>query len=128
VAAGQTVTGTATALPVIRAKDGDPDWQQLETLVAQWKPDAFVIGMPYNMDGSENDMTAKALTFAKKIEEKFSRPCHLMDERLSTREAKDLSRANAEAGGRKFDDKTRVDSFAAQLILESWLAEYSQQL
>ena len=119
------MTGTASALPVISAKDGEPDWQQLETLVAQWKPGAFVIGMPYNMDGSENEMTVKALTFAKKIEEKFARPCHLMDERLSTREAKDLSRSNAEAGGRKYDDKTRVDSFAAQLILESWLAENS---
>ena len=123
VAVGQTVTATASALPVIRAKDGEPDWEQLQTLVSQWKPGAFVIGMPYNMDGSENEMTVKARKFAKQLEEKFKRPCHAMDERLSTREARDLSRTNAEASGRKFNDKAQVDSFAAQLILESWLAE-----
>ena len=123
VAAGQGITRTASALPVLKANAGEPDWQQLDLLVSQWKPGAFVIGMPYNMDGSENVMTVRALAFARKLEEKYSRPCHTIDERLSTREAKDLSRSNAEAGGRKFNDKSLVDSFAAQLILESWLAE-----
>ena len=127
LAVGQTVTGTASAIPVIRATNGEPDWDQLAKIINQWLPNAFVVGMPYNMDGSENDMTVKATQFIARLEERFDLPCHTMDERLSTREAKDLSRANAERGGKKFNDKAIVDSYAAQLILESWLAENSNK-
>lgn len=123
LAVGQTITATASAIPVLPAKNGDPDWGALEGVVKQWRPDAFVVGMPYNMDGTENAMTEKTLRFIAALGERFDLPCHAMDERLSTREARDLSRANAERGGRKFNDRAMVDSYAAQLILESWLAE-----
>ena len=123
MAVGQTVTATASPLPVIRAKNGEPDWEALDAIFSQWKPGALVIGMPFNMDGSENEMTAKAEQFRKQLEEKYSLPTHGMDERLSTREAREISRENAEAAGRKFDEKEAVDSFAAQLILESWLEQ-----
>jgi putative Holliday junction resolvase len=123
VAAGQTITATASALPVLKAKNGDPDWEALDALVKQWKPGAFVVGMPFNMDGTENVMTGKARAFAKRLEEKYSLPCHTMDERLTSREARNLSRENAEASGRKFNERAVIDSLSAQLILESWLAE-----
>jgi putative Holliday junction resolvase len=123
VATGQTITATASALPVLKAKNGDPDWEALDALVKQWKPGAFVVGMPFNMDGTENVMTGKAQAFAKRLEEKYSLPCHTMDERLTSREARNLSRENAEASGRKFNERAVIDSLSAQLILESWLAE-----
>jgi putative holliday junction resolvase len=117
------VTSTASALPIIKAEDGEPDWQSLEQLVAQWKPGALLVGMPYNMDGSENKMTSRVQAFVKKLNARFTIPCHTIDERLSTREAKEISRENAEASGKKFNDRNEVDSFAAQLILESWLRQ-----
>ena len=123
MAAGQTITATASALPVLKAKNGDPDWEALDALVKQWKPGAFVVGMPFNMDGTENVMTGKARAFAKRLEEKYSLPCYTMDERLTSREARNLSRENAEASGRKFNERAVIDSLSAQLILESWLAE-----
>ena len=79
--------------------------------------------MPYNMDGSENEMTSKTQNFIKKLIKRFDLPCHTIDERLSTREAKEISRENAEASGKKFNDRNEVDSFAAQLLLESWLEQ-----
>ncbi len=125
LAVGQTITGTATTLPVIPVKNGTPDWDSLDKVVKQWKPDALVIGMPYNMDGSESDMTVKTREFSEILGERFNIPCFGMDERLSTREARNISRSNAEAGGRKFNERAEVDSLAAQLILESWLADNS---
>ncbi|MGY8791674.1 MAG: Holliday junction resolvase RuvX [Pseudomonadales bacterium] len=122
-AVGQTVTFTASALPIIRAENGEPDWQSLDQLVSQWKPGAILVGMPYNMDGSENEMTSKTQSFIKKLIKRFDLPCHTIDERLSTREAKEISRENAEASGKKFNDRNEVDSFAAQLLLESWLEQ-----
>ena len=120
MAAGQSITGTASALQILRAKDGIPDWEVLDQTVKQWTPHTFVIGMPYNMDGSQNEMTIKADKFLKSLEDRYQIPCITMDERLSTREAKEIAKANADAAGKKFDDRTPVDSLAAQLILESF--------
>lgn len=108
---------------MLKAKNGEPDWDELDALVKQWKPGAFVVGMPFNMDGTENVMTGKAQAFARKLEGKYALPCYTMDERLSSREARNLSRENAEASGRKFNERAIIDSLSAQLILESWLAE-----
>ena len=123
IAVGQTITGTASPLSVIKARQGVPDWDQLEAIIRQWKPDTLIVGMPYNMDGTDNDMTEKAEIFKTQLEKRFNLPCHGMDERLSTREARYISKENAEASGKKFDGREDVDSLAAQLILESWLSQ-----
>ena len=123
LAIGQTITQTTSPLAIIKARNGEPSWPELEMFVKQWKPDAFVIGMPFNMDGTENKMTAKAESFINKLSERFDLNCYKMDERLSTREARAIRRTNAEEAGKKFDDRADVDSLAAQLILESWLNE-----
>lgn len=44
VAFGQTLTGTASALAPVSARDGIPDWQVLDKLMAEWQPDVFLIG------------------------------------------------------------------------------------
>ncbi len=120
LAVGQSITATATPLPPVRARDGSPDWQTLETLVAEWQPDAFVVGLPLNMDGTPGEISFRARKFANRLTARFKRPSYLMDERLSTFEAKGYHLA---AGGSR-DFKTHsVDSLAAQLILESWFAE-----
>lgn len=122
VAVGQTVTHTAMGIAVVPVRNNNVDWDMLDRLVEQWKPGAFVVGMPFSMDGSDNDMTARARHFAKELAARYAKPCHEIDERLSTRAARDISRGNAELIGKRYDDKTRVDALAAQLLLESWFA------
>ena len=122
VAVGQTLTRTAMGIGVIAVRERIPDWDALDKLVQQWKPGAFVVGMPYNMDGSDSDMTARARHFARTLTERYAKPCHEVDERLSTRAARDISRDNAELLGKKYNDKAKVDAIVAQLLLESWLS------
>ncbi len=119
VAVGQTLTGTATALAPIQARDGIPDWPQLDRIMTEWTPDALVIGIPLNMDGTISDMARRARKFANRLHERYKYPCFLMDERLSTREAKQIHR---DAGGGSNYKKESVDGIAAQLILESWFS------
>lgn len=123
VAVGQNVTRTAMGIGVVMVRNGEPDWQALDKLVQQWKPGAFVVGMPLHMDGSESDMSALAEKFALTLTARYQRPCHPMDERLSTRAARDISRSNAELSGKRYNDRANVDAMAAQLLLESWFAE-----
>ena len=111
IAVGQTVTSTASALRVIPARDGIPDWRVIEKIIQEWKPDILVVGLPLNMDGTESDISKRARTFANRLTGRFSVPSVMVDERLSTREA----RAQAE-------QSEQVDAIAARIILESWLA------
>ena len=118
VAIGQAITGTASPLTALKAKDGIPDWSMIQSLVKQWQPDNILIGLPLNMDGTEQDITNNVKRFAGRLKHKLNLPVHLHDERLSTVDAKAKL---FELGGFKNLSKGKVDSVSACLIYESWL-------
>ena len=120
VAIGQSLTGQGRPLAPIKATDGIPNWDMISALVEEWQPDAFVVGLPLNMDGSENEMCQRARKFAKRLHGRYNRPYHMMDERLSSYEAK--GQVIAQGGNRNFKENS-VDGLAAQMILESWFAQ-----
>lgn len=120
VAIGQTVTGTAQPLAPLKAKEGIPNWDEIARVVEEWQPDAFVVGLPLDMDGTENDMCQRARKFAKRLHGRFNRPYYMVDERLSSYEAK--GQVIARGGNRNFKENS-VDGLAAQMILETWFAE-----
>ncbi len=117
IAIGQQLTGTARPLTAIKAQDGIPDWSKIEKLLKEWQPDLVVVGLPLNMDGTEQPLTARARKFANRLHGRFGVAVELQDERLSTVEARaDLF----EHGGYKALSKGNVDSGSAVIILESW--------
>ncbi len=120
VAVGQMVTGTASPLDAIAAKQGIPNWQAVSALIDEWQPDALLVGLPLNMDGTEQDITNRSRKFANRLHNLSRKTVHQFDERLSTVEAK--SRL-FELGGVKKLGKGKVDSVSACLIFESWFAE-----
>lgn len=119
LAYGQSITGTASELPAIRARDGVPDWVQVESLLKEWQPDGLLVGLPLNMDGTESELAARARKFANRLHGRFGLPVTLWDERLSTREAKMEARERGHGGHFKSDP---IDSIAARLILEGYFA------
>jgi len=119
VAIGQRLTGTAHPLPPISARDGIPDWSALLELMTTWQPQCLVVGLPLNMDGSISEMARRARKFANRLHERYKLPCYLIDERLTTHEAKQIHRAQ---GGSTHYKKDPVDSIAARLLLEDWFA------
>lgn len=114
VAVGNNVTATASALAPLRANEGNPDWEAVRRLLEEWKPQRLVVGLPLNMDGTPSEMSARAERFARRLEGRFNLRCEMMDERLSTFEARGLI---AESGS-----EASRDSVAACLVLESWFA------
>lgn len=117
IAVGQTLTATASPLSAVKAQDGIPDWNLIEKVVNEWQPDYLVVGLPLNMDGSEQELTQRAKKFANRLHGRLGKKVELQDERLSTTEA----RARLfEKGGFKSLSKGRVDSQSAVIILESW--------
>jgi putative holliday junction resolvase len=124
VAVGQTITGTANPLAMLKARHGVPQWSEVSQLINNWKPNVLIVGVPYNMDGSEQAMTHAAREFVRQLQAKFSLPVEEVDERLTTVEAKQIL---FELGGYKALQKVSIDSFAAKLILESWIQKRLKQ-
>ncbi len=121
VAVGQTVTATASPLTTIRARGNKPDWTRIEGLVREWDPGAAVVGLPFNMDDTEARFAPRARRFARQLHGRFGLEVHLVDERLTSIEAR-----NQLAGGA--ESLESIDAMAAKLILETWLSERNSNL
>lgn len=120
VATGNTLLGTTRPLPILRARDGIPDWDDIGALVTEWQPDLLVVGEPLNMDDSPSGLSARANKFARRLHGRLGIAVDMVDERLSSFEAKQLSRERGHKGDYNADP---IDSLAAELILQTWLAE-----
>jgi putative holliday junction resolvase len=120
VAMGNCLLGTTQPVTVLRAKDGEPEWRALEALVKEWGPDLLVVGDPLNMDGSDSELRARATKFARRLHGRLGLEVVMVDERLSSFAAKQVSRERGHRGDYK---REPVDSLAAELILQTWLTE-----
>jgi len=118
VAIGQNITQSANPLDAIPAKDGIPKWESIEALIKEWQPTALVVGVPLNMDGSDQTITHAARKFANRLHTRFDLPVHSVDERLTTVEAK---AELFETEGYASLKKEKIDSMSAKLIVEQWL-------
>lgn len=121
VATGQMITATAQPIDAIKANDGIPNWDTVEKVIKEWQPDLVVVGLPLNMDGTEQMITQRAKKFANRLNGRFGVEIALQDERLTTASAKEFI---FERGGFKALDKGKIDSVSAALILESWMESY----
>lgn len=123
VATGQTITCSASALTQIKAKDGIPNWNEIAALLSEWKPDLVLVGLPLNMDGTESEFCKRARKFSKRLHGRFGIQVELVDERLSSREAKEEV---SKSGGSRDYKNNPIDSIAARIILEDWLSTIAQ--
>ncbi len=126
VATGNTVSGTATAHKAMTAVNGTPNEEQLLKLFKEWQPKLIVVGLPYNMDGTEQDMTKRARSFGRKIASRFAVEVAFVDERLTSKSAKE--EIFMEGGFRALKkDKGRIDSLSARTILEQYFTEHATE-
>jgi putative holliday junction resolvase len=107
VASGNSLLKTASPLRTIAA-EGDARFTAIGKLIAEWQPDALVVGIPYHPDGAPHDNTRRAQRFARQLHGRFRLPVHEVDERYSTTEAI--------AGG-----AGDVDAASAAVILDQYL-------
>jgi len=107
VANGNTFLRQAQALKTVAA-EGDARFAAIAQLIAEWQPDALVVGVPFHPDGAAHDNTRRARRFARQLQGRFSLPVHEVDERYTTTEALALGAKDADAA-------------AAALILEQFL-------
>ena len=121
IATGQRLTGTATELATLRCdetrRSREALLQDLVKIIQEWKPAVLVVGWPLNMDDTESELCAEVNLFAEKLTQATGGPVEFMDERLTSREAKNEKKQYS--GFRQ----APVDALAAKILLESWLRD-----
>jgi putative Holliday junction resolvase len=125
LAVGDTLTRTARPLPALERKNpelSEVEWRAVEIEVVKAGARQLVVGCPYNVDGSSGPMTGRAKAFAKALGDRLKLPVHLVDERYSSLEAEAALRDRRSTRDRKRYDRGAIDSAAATVVLERWLA------
>ena len=117
MAVGQSLIESANPLALFPMKDGIPNWDELLKIVKQYQPSLFLVGLPLNMDDSESELSARSRKFARRLRHRTNIETLMVDERLTTREARD-ELGHYQAQGRA--KKLSADSVAAALFIESW--------
>ena len=125
VAVGQQVTSSASPLGAIGNGENGPDWEQIRTLIDEWRPNRLVVGMPTHADGSASDISAVVQAFIEALG-RFELPIEAVDERYSSIEAEALLKSQRADGIRGRISKEMVDSVAAAVIAERWLKKEHQ--
>ena len=96
VAVGNRFTRSATPQKTIAA-EGDRRFEAIAKVLAEWQPDALVVGVPFHPDGAEHENTIKARRFARQLKGRYGLQVFEVDERYSTTEAHSLGAADAYA-------------------------------
>ncbi len=97
-------------------------WAAIGKLVQEYQPSQFVVGLPWNMDGTPTLLTDVSRSFAAELKSRYRKPVALVDERLSSREAEaQLREARASGMKKRRNTHADVDMIAARILLEQWL-------
>ncbi len=120
VAVGETLTNTAKPLTAVQASRGVPKWEEIDKLIKEWQPNALIVGIPFNMDGTDQHLTQATRDFANQLKKRYKLNVYQCDERMTTIEAR---AALYERGGYRALKKDKIDALSAKIILESWLSE-----
>lgn len=124
VAVGQSTTVSASSLQTLRSINQTPDWQAIAKLIAEWQPAGLVVGISRQADGTDNPITPRMLKFCRQLEGRFNLPVYQQDETLSTFEAKQLLFDEVSVSASKL--WAVQDQLAAQLILQTWLNDFTR--
>jgi putative Holliday junction resolvase len=128
VASGDTLTATAGPRPAIAATPNGPDWLAIEREVRSLQPHLLIVGAPYNADGSPGALAKAADTFAAELERRCGTPVKRVDERFSSLQASERLKAQRASGERRRRVRREdIDSAAAAVILERWLAGETEE-
>ncbi len=122
VAVGNPLSGARPLVTIVHGGGALP-WYDIDRLVREWNPVLLVVGLPLGLDGGEQAMSRNARAFAEALAERHALPVRSIDERHTSQEASRRFAAARAAGTARRKHAADLDAIAAQVILESWLAE-----
>ncbi|TWI00338.1 putative Holliday junction resolvase [Luteimonas cucumeris] len=122
VAVGSAFGHGARALAVIDVHANGPDWNAIDKLHKEWRPDGLVVGDPMTLDGGDQPIRQRARQFAQILRTRYALPVVMVDERTSSIEAAQRFASDRAEGRKRRRDAAALDAVAAAVIVERWLA------
>jgi putative Holliday junction resolvase len=123
IAVGNSQTGTAEPQGAIVCKTGT-NWEAVKKVIDEWDPEQLVVGVPYNTDGSDSEMTGRAKRFGRRLHGRHCLPVAEIDERNTSVAATSLLVSQRREGSRRRRlQKEDIDAWAAREILISYLEQ-----
>ena len=122
VAIGSAFASGARALAVVDVHAAGPDWNRIEALRREWRPDGLVVGDPMGLDGGDQPVRKLAQAFARELRRRTGLPVVMVDERNSSQDAARRFAADRAEGKRKRRDAEVLDAVAAAVIVDRWFA------
>ncbi len=122
VAVGQTITRTATPLETLNCNGSEPDWLIVGHLIEQWQPQALVVGVPVVAKNQSKELIRLIQGFCRSLGNKYGLPVYTCDESYTSAEAYQQLKEMRRAGHSKKIAKEKIDSLAAAILLEAWMA------
>ncbi len=117
-AVGNELTNSSSTFDSFSFKSRQELFNKIEEIINEWAISRIILGLPLNMDGTESNMSKLTRNLQKELLQKFKIECNLIDERLTSYEAKEILK---EEGKKKKDIIKNNHGLAAKLILDSWL-------
>ncbi|AEO08316.1 Holliday junction resolvase RuvX [Buchnera aphidicola] len=125
VAVGENIIKKGRPLHFLHAQNGYPNWNSVKYLINFWQPQLIIVGLPLNINGTKQIITNKSEKFANLLQSKFNIAVKMHDERLTTVEAKSI--LFYKNGFKALKKTEKIHSYAAVIILESWLNQYDMK-
>lgn len=122
VAVGSAFGSGARPVAVVDVRATGPDWDRIERLRREWRPDGLVVGDPMQLDGGDQPIRKAAQAFALELRHRTQLPVVMVDERNSSQEAARRFAGERAEGKRKRRDAELLDAVAAAIIVDRWLA------
>ncbi|HEV2581728.1 MAG TPA: Holliday junction resolvase RuvX [Ktedonobacteraceae bacterium] len=101
------------------------DMARLRSLCREQEIKQIVVGWPLQLSGSHGEMAAEAARFAERVHKELSIPVELIDERLSSWEARQALEESAGKARSRNRGQHELDEVAAAVILRDYLRRTS---
>ena len=121
VAVGNTLTGSASPERTLQSHNEQPNWEAITALFEEWRPEQLVVGMPIELDGSENPLKKRIDRFCNQLNGRYNLPVDQENEQFTSIEAAERLKQLRQSGRKRKIEKEDIDKVAASIILESWM-------
>lgn len=104
-----------------------PPWAEVARIIEDQEVDEVVIGLPLDLTGEEGAWAAEVRSFGDDVARRTGLPVHWIDERMTSVQAERVVRGMGLRRSQR-EEKGRIDSTAAALILETFLTHRRRRI
>ncbi|MHC5225413.1 Holliday junction resolvase RuvX [Ignatzschineria sp. LJL83] len=115
IAVGNLLTETAQPVTILKVTNNQPQWEDIQKLLDEWQPDAFIVGIPYTQDGTETEHLKIIRKFMNRLHGRFGLPVFEVDESHSSAQSEAFIKPSQKG------KKGMLDAISAAIIVERWL-------